>query len=109
MWFLNLSRERKPAPKLPNDLAALNKLANRHFTLVERKQNEGEGHGGESVCWMVVKCPLCGFHFDAVERSGCFHSSMTPENCPNCNFPKSLLNAVYAQVNKPDSASKEEP
>ena len=108
MWFLNLSRERKPVPKLPNDLDALGKLATRHFTLVERKQNRGEGHCGESVCWMVVECPFCGFHFDVIERSGCFHASMAPENCPNCNFPRNILNATYGLVNKDDSASKRE-
>ena len=107
MWFLNLSRERKPVPKLPNDLDALGKLATRHFTLVESKQNGGGGYGGESAFWIVVECPFCGFHFDAIERSGCFHASMAPENCPNCNFPRNIINATYGLVNK-DPASKEE-
>ena len=94
--FLNLSRKRFSPPPLPNSMEECEELAKKRFAIVGQNAMEttsggGYGHGGESATKMVLRCPFCGFEFDAIERASCFNGSLAPQHCPNCDFPRSLL------------------
>ena len=98
--FMNLGRLRQPIPKLPETLEECEALLKKHFELVknegmETTQGGGYGTGGESASKLVIRCPFCGFEFDAIERAGCFHAELTPSDCPNCQFPHSIINQTY--------------
>jgi hypothetical protein len=94
--FLNLSRKRFPPPPLPSSMEKCAKLAKTHFAVVEQDKMEtisggGYGRGGESATKMVLRCPFCGFEFDAIERASCLDTSLAPHYCPNCDFPRLLI------------------
>jgi hypothetical protein len=102
MAFLNLSRKKTLVPPLPTTLKACRALTLKRFEIVDRAVSEatdgqGYGKGGESATKLVLHCPLCSFEFDAVERANCFETVVTPENCPNCNFPKTLLTQEHGE------------
>lgn len=101
--------QKKPKiPKLPKSLKALEKLAKNKFIVLSESgpvaaDGRGPYHpGGVAVSNVDLQCPFCGMKFKAVQKSGCFSYNLSPDTCPNCNFPVNVLKAgVDAAKAKP--------
>lgn len=89
-------------PKLPEDEKELSDLLDRNFEVLYESRAVSE-HGGEyrpggvAITDLTLKCPFCGMEFNATRRSGCFMHNISPDTCPNCNFPKNVLDAAISK------------
>lgn len=95
----------KPAiPELPKTKAELHELLKQDFVNLSESATIDAFTGGEwhpgSVALSVLKrqCPFCQCVFTASRKQGCFSHDITPHNCPNCQFPSSVSNAILALI-----------
>lgn len=103
--FLNVNREKTPIPELPKTIEELNDLLRKDLKVLEESEPVsafgGEYHpGGLALTNVELECPFCGMKFKAVRRSGCFLSDLSPNDCPNCNFPRNVLQATMSLLEK---------
>lgn len=97
--LLNIDREKPPIPELPKTIRKLEALLRKDFKVLGESEPVsaygGEYHpGGVALTNVELECPFCGMKFKATRRSGCFLSDLSPNYCPNCNFPSNVLQAV---------------
>lgn len=95
----NIDREKPPIPKLPKTRKGLGDLLKKKLKVLREGEIVSAGGGvyhpgGMALSNIDLECPFCGMKFTAVRKSGCFHHSITPNNCPNCNFPHNVLRAL---------------
>lgn len=90
------SNLKPPVPEAPKDGSERLKLIREGFTHISHGSaipvsGMGYGTGGSSANSVLLGCPFCKYQFPAIEEYGCFNYSITPYNCPNCNYPTCLL------------------
>jgi hypothetical protein len=112
--FINLGLKRPPVPPMPKTRTECVGVMDGKFSVVSTgptvdTRGSGYGHGGESACMAELQCPFCGFKFKAIERFGCFHGTRKPENCPNCDFPRNILNQFFTLPPEEGDKNQQDP
>ena len=92
-------QERPLIPELPKTKKALAKLLEKNIQTIwsgESVTPEGDFYepGNIGISIVLRLCPHCKHQFKAIERSGCFRHNVEPENCPNCGFPKTVVDKL---------------
>lgn len=65
----------------------------------------GNNMGTTHEYHQLVKCPDCGEEFVQDISEGCFHHRTSPDSCPKCRYPWTLIEKererVYGQKKEP--------
>jgi hypothetical protein len=96
--FQPIVTKREEPPPIPEDIEKLEEIVNKDFEIIERERPEI--FGTDLECAIKLRCPFCKSEFTGHESSGCFHHVILPMNCPVCEFPSNIMQALIEQRKK---------
>ena len=83
--------EKSKIPKIPKTKERLEYWLKEHFIII--KEEESRIDDGTFIQKVLVKCPFCKVEFNAIKCVGFLFSFTKPTYCPECRFPKNVIDA----------------